>query len=185
MSTTLADNFETSFDGRWRLVNNTWGIEDQINGIDYTQTITLDPDDISSNVLFQWDFGRNPAGNILAYPSINLGYKPWDEDGSRFMVTRVGDLRELDVAAQGRISGQTSNCNVAYDLWLTDKPAGDFDDITTEVMIWLHQGGFTPAGEIVGTFKVDGEKAFIWIDTPAPGELSTGNMLRSRLKTPL
>lgn len=142
---TLTEDFATATFGRVTLTNNTWGVgtwgfDDWVNGVDYRQTVTYDPGAPLRNLRIEWSYGANPEGNILAYPSLTLGYKPWAEFGSKFLVGRIDELRELAIDAEVSIGGQTGGFNVSYDLWLTDTPAGTAESITAEVMVWTHPG---------------------------------------------
>jgi Glycosyl hydrolase family 12/RTX calcium-binding nonapeptide repeat (4 copies) len=150
MRQTLTADFEEVTIGRVKLSNNTWGVDtwgydEWVIGTDYRQTISYDPANLLRDVRMAWDYTGNTSGYILAYPEVIIGYEPWDEAGSKFMVDRVSDLRELTVTTDIDIGGDTNGFNVAYDLWLTDTPGGNASTITAEVMIWLHAGGFTPA----------------------------------------
>lgn len=147
MSITLTNDFAEVTLGPITLSNNTWGIDTWgfdhwVNGRDYTQSVTYTPGNLTQNLRFDWSY-TNPNGHILAYPELILGYKPWSQAGDRFLVGRVEALRELTVTTEIDIRGDTDGYNIAYDLWLTDKPAGGPDDISGEVMVWLHPGGFT------------------------------------------
>ncbi len=150
MPITLTADFAVASFGQLWLSNNTWGIDTWgfdhwVNGRDYRQTITYPPQTPGQNVRFDWSY-NNPGGNIIAYPEIILGYKPWDSAGDPFLVGQISTLRELTVSADIDLRGQTNGFNVAYDLWLTSKPKGDHTTITGEVMVWLHPGGFDLAG---------------------------------------
>jgi RTX calcium-binding nonapeptide repeat (4 copies)/Glycosyl hydrolase family 12 len=80
------------------------------------------------------------------------------------MVDQVSDLRELSFTTDIDIGGETTGFNVAYDLWFTDTPAGDPDSITSEMMIWLHKGGFTPAGAPVARYVGQDVSATVWFE---------------------
>ena len=43
--------------------------------------------------------------------------------------------------------------DVAFDIWLTSQPNGGASTITNEVMIWVHKGGLTAVGDLVGTYQ--------------------------------
>jgi Glycosyl hydrolase family 12/RTX calcium-binding nonapeptide repeat (4 copies) len=168
MRLTLADDFEQVTYGRVTLLNNTWGVytwghTDWVNGVDYAQSITYDPATPLRDVRMQWDYSARPDGNVLGYPEVFIGYKPWNE-GSTFMVDQVSDLRELTLTTDIDIGGDTTGFNVAYDLWFTDTPAGGPDSITAELMVWLHKGGFTPAGTPIGRYVGPDVSATIWYE---------------------
>lgn len=148
-------------DGDFTLVNNPWNNGSLDNGTDYTQSVTFNTVDVTRNVLFKWNWPD--VGNVVAYPEIIAGYKPWGKDGSDSLVTRLDRLRTLDVTVDYDIAGDTRDFNVAFDIWLSDKPLAGPQRITTEVMIWTHDGGLTPAGEKVGSYRDGDFRAEIWV----------------------
>lgn len=148
-------------DGDFTLVNNPWNQGKLENGLDYTQSIAFDTDDITSNVLFKWNWPD--VGHVVAYPEIIVGYKPWGREGSDTLVTRLDQLSQLDVTVDYDISGNTDDFNVAFDIWLSDKALAGNKHITTELMIWTHDGGLRPAGEKVGIYEDGDFRAQIWV----------------------
>jgi Ca2+-binding RTX toxin-like protein len=174
MRSTLSGNFQEVTQGVFRLNNNTWGVGDRINGTDFTQTISYDPADLTRDVQMDWAHDDNPDGNILAYPEIAFGFKPWSQDGPDFMVTKVSDLRELEITTDIDISGQTGGFNVAYDLWLTGTPKGGAGDITTEVMVWTHKGDFGAGDKSVATYTTADYTAQVYTtDGFTSGDIAT------------
>ncbi len=168
MRKTLSGDFEQVTYDRVTLLNNTWGVytwghTDWVKGVDYAQSINYDPATPLRDVRMTWDYSAKPDGNVLGYPEVFVGYKPWNE-GSTFMVDQVSDLRELTFTSNIDIRGQTNGFNVAYDLWFTDTPAGGPETITSEMMVWLHQGSFTPAGVPVSRYVGDDVSATIWFE---------------------
>ena len=158
---TLRQDWADVASGRYQLVNNVWNKGDLVNGEDYTQSISYGTKSLTDNVTFKWNWPD--VGQIVSYPEIIVGYKPWDEAGSRAFMARIEDIQTFKVAVDYDISGQVSKFNVAFDLWLTDRKAGSAEDITTELMIWTHDGGLTPAGEKVGIYRHGTFKAEIWV----------------------
>lgn len=148
-------------DGDFSLVNNPWNSGKLENGEDYTQSVTFDTDDITRDVLFKWNWPD--VGHVVAYPEVIVGYKPWGQDGTDTLVTRLDRLEKLDVTIDYDISGDTDDFNIAFDLWLSDKPLAGANHITTELMIWTHDGGLNPAGDKIGFYKDGDFRAQIWV----------------------
>jgi hypothetical protein len=166
MARVLTEDFAEVTLGPITLSNNTWGVDTWgfghwVNGNEYLQTLRYIPGDLTHRVSVNWSYD-NPGGNILAYPELILGYKPWSAAGDDFLVGRVSTLRELMLTTDIDIRGQTDGFNIAYDLWLTDTPKGDHRAITAEVMVWLHPGGFTAAGAAQATLKTAGFSASVY-----------------------
>jgi hypothetical protein len=158
---TLTKDWDSYTIGDFRLENNTWGQRDLINGVDFTQQVTFNSDDITSGVTFSWNWGPD-QGRMLAYPEIIVGFKPWNpKQGTDIINAAVSDIKTFDISQEIEISGDTDTFNVSYDLWLTDEPLGGETSITTEIMVWSHRGGlgrYEQNGKI-GTYKHDGYEA--------------------------
>lgn len=157
----LSKDWATYTDGDFSLVNNPWNNGKLKNGPNYTQSVTFDTDDITRNVLFKWDWPD--VGHVVAYPEVIVGYKPWGKEGSDTLVTRLDQLDRLDVTVDYDISGDKQDFNVAFDIWLSDKALAGNKHITTELMIWTHDGGLSPAGHKVGTYRDGDFRAEIWV----------------------
>lgn len=166
MPITLTEDFAEVTLGPLTISNNTWGVDTWgfshwVNGRDYRQSMTYTPGNLAQGLKFDWSY-TNPGGNILAYPEIILGYKPWSLAGDDFLVGQIDSLRDLRTTTSIDIRGQTDGFNIAYDLWLTDQPKGDYHSITAEVMVWLHPGGFTAAGEPSARISTDSFQASVY-----------------------
>jgi hypothetical protein len=157
----LKKDWASYTDGDFTLVNNPWNQGKLKNGPDYTQSVTFDTDDPTRDVLFKWDWPD--VGHVVAYPEIIVGFKPWGQEGSDSLVTRLDKLSQLDVTIDYDISGNTRDSNVAFDIWLSDKALAGNKHITTELMIWTHDGGLRPAGEKVGFYRDGDFRAQIWV----------------------
>jgi hypothetical protein len=158
----LRDDWDDHTHGNYRIVNNVWNKGALVNGEDYTQSIRFNPADLSRNVVFRWDWPD--VGDVIAYPEIIVGYKPWDRDaGTQNLTARIATIETFKVAVDYDISGQRSEFNVAFDLWLTNKPHAGPGTISTELMIWTHDGRLTPAGDKVGIYQHGDFRAEIWV----------------------
>ena len=172
MRSVLSENNQTATDGTYTLVNNTWNTGTLVNGTDFTQTVTYDAADLTHGTRFEWHYGTDDS-KILAYPSVMLGYSPWGVGTSTAVETRISALRDFDLTYDVRISGQTGHFNVAYDLWLCDRPQATPDDITTEVMVWVHSGDFAQPDPASASWTSDGFTAKVYVIdgfSAAPGQ---------------
>lgn len=160
----LTEDWADFTKGAYPAVNNPWGKGGLVNGQDYTQSITVETTTFPDDTLLTWDWGDRFNSSIYAYPEVIFGYKAWDPgEGTLAYSSRVGALKSLEAKFDLGISGKTQNFNVAIETWLTDVRGGGSDAITTEVMIWLHNGSLTPAGEKVGRFVSPTYKADIYV----------------------
>gem|GEM_PF-6864343 len=161
-----ADFAETTL-GPLVLSNNIWGVDTWgfagwVNGVDYYQRITYHPGDLAHDIRVSWSYA-NPGGNILAYPALVLGYKPWSQEGDPFLIGQVAGLRELAFTTDIDIRGQTGGFNIAYDLWLTNRPSGGPASLTAEIMVWLHPGDLTAAGTVQARMVTDDFSASVYV----------------------
>ena len=109
--------------------NNPWNKQTQVNGVDYTNTITFDLLTFPNNITFAWSWPSYDAGWVQAYPEIK--YIPKDS-------LEIQLLRRLEILPASRQTilsaylATRKTSNVARDLWLSG-PNG-----TDEVMVWVH-----------------------------------------------
>lgn len=80
--------------------NNPWNAGSQVNGVDYTNTITLDPATFPNGVNFSWSWplADYNGGTVQAYPEIS--YTPAGNP-------TIGDLANLSTTYSFNISGET------------------------------------------------------------------------------
>ncbi len=140
------------------LQNNTWGRGDLVPGRDYAQTVAYG-DSLSDGVRMDWSWPADAPG-IRAYPQILAGRKPWGPDaGGDLLPLRVSEAEGLTARFDLDWGGETGGFNVAFDLWITDRPDGGPASIRAEIMVWLKHGDFSPAGKEVGRAVVLGQDA--------------------------
>jgi hypothetical protein len=114
---------------------NPWNAGRLINGVDYTNTMTVNPAKAPAGVVFSWSWpmaGSGSWGEVKAYPEIN--YFPHDASGNS-TYAQVGNFTSLTSNYSVGISGDTGDFNVSFDLFLTDKPNGRN---LHEIMVWVH-----------------------------------------------
>jgi Ca2+-binding RTX toxin-like protein len=158
----LSHDWEEYGSGPYRAVDNVWGKDGLKNGVDYTQSVSLDTVTFPEGVKLEWSWPDVFKPAIYAYPEVIFGYKPWDPGvGLKDFIAPVNDLKAFTADFDLTISG-SNQFDVAFDVWLTDRRAGGPSSITTEVMIWLHSGRLTPAGHSVASYHGDGYSASIW-----------------------
>ncbi|MCV3764245.1 GH12 family glycosyl hydrolase domain-containing protein [Rhizobium sp. TRM95796] len=138
----LARDWDAYRLGDREVSNNVWNKGDLQSGVDYRQTVTYDPSDLSRDITFAWNWPSS-SDDVLAYPELIVGYKPWDASLTPAqrpdsLSSRISDVKNFVLSHDITIDGQPRNFNVAYDLWLTDKELGGSQTITTELMVWAH-----------------------------------------------
>jgi hypothetical protein len=157
-SVAISNNNEYFLQDDICVLNNVWNRQQLVNGVDFTQQCTFDPDNMTQ-FTFNWDWGAD-TDTVRSYPEIVVGYKPWDQRGADVISAKVSDIKTFEIGADVDISGNTMGFNVSYDLWLTSEALGDKNTINTEVMVWTHKGDWANEGaEVAGTY-VDGDLTF-------------------------
>lgn len=144
----------------WIVFNNTWGSTDFTYGKDYKMTATYDANAMTTGTTFTWDYGapRYDYTKVLGYPSVMFGFDTfgnagYTSDRSMTLPVQINKLDALTSKFDVNWGGEKAGYDVAYDIWLTNKPNGIWSDITNEVMIWLHKGDMGIWGNLVGTYS--------------------------------
>ena len=155
-------------------INNVANKGSLKNGIDYTQTITVDTNTFPSNTRLSWSWPDTFNPMTFAYPEVVVGYKPWDNFGPTNYTSQINAIQDFKIDYNLTLGGQTDNYNVAFTMWLTDEANGQRDDITHEVMVWVHDGNMNPAGTKVGFYDGPTFDADIWVH-PSHGDTAGGS----------
>lgn len=160
----------------WYAINNAWNAGNLSYGTDYTNSVSYTYKDLSQGTTFNWDFpkvglAQAAAGNVLAYPDLLFGASPFaggtnPGDKAQVFPVQLSKLTSLKADFDVGYSGDTGGFNVAFDIWLTNKPGGDASTVTNEIMVWLHKGDFEAFGDKIGTYQ-DGD--FVGTIYRAPG----------------
>lgn len=144
----------------WIVFNNTWGSGDFTYGKDYTLTTQYDVDHLTTGTTFTWNYGdaRYNYTKVLGYPSVMYGSDTFNNAGgvsdpAKALPVQVADLDKFSSTYDVSWGGDAKGYDVSYDIWLTNKPNGDWSNITNEVMIWLHKGEMSTYGDLVGTYS--------------------------------
>jgi hypothetical protein len=151
----ISGNFERFLLDDFWISNNVWNRKNLVNGQDFTQSISFDPENLAQGITFNWDWGPD-ASRMLAFPEVIIGYKAWDKAGSTDFVSQIDQIETFDVSLDVTLKGDTDLYNVAYEIWTTDKPLGDQASITSEVMVWTHGADLGDHTSIVGQYKQGG-----------------------------
>ena len=183
----------------WYVLNNVWNPGTLKYGSDYTVSSTSDPTNPTSGTTFNWSFPvvTDAFQTIRAYPELIFGPAPMagaakaTDIGGVFPL-QVGSLTKLTADYSVAYKGNTDGFDVSFDIWLTNKAGGDKSTITNEVMVWLHKGGVTPFGDVVGTYTAGDQTAKIYMskgdwtytaivfDTDRPvGQIDIADMLKT------
>lgn len=128
----------------WQTYPNPWGVGSLVDGVDYTDTITLNPATFPNGVQFNWSF---PAASltyafVYAFPLIKYG----EGVPGGPAPTQAADFTALDANYSLTIGGETAAFDVAFELWFSNASGTNVD----EVMIQLHTLGAAFGGGLPG-----------------------------------
>jgi hypothetical protein len=147
-----------SFDlNGWYIENNVW--DTSIAGLGYTVTGTYNPSNLTSALTYSWNFGALPADGyywVHAFPDIGFGQDAWTKTTTAYakpFPLSIANLSTYKVNYDVNFGGTTDGYNVAFEMYLTSSAQGGANTITNEVMVWIHTGGWKPAGSPVGSFS--------------------------------
>lgn len=98
---------------------------------------------------------------VLAYPSVIYGRKPWDNPAEHLEVSdllplplRLSELPRITLYAEYTVREGT-RYNIAYDLWLVREPSGSgAGPGDVEVMVWLSWRDCSPAGYLAKVVEI-------------------------------
>lgn len=168
---TLSGNDDRFAANGWLASSNVWNPGRYRNGREFTQTITTKDATFPSGTSISWNWPYDSRKALAydnypvrAYPELTYGTSPWGDAPSTTvnLPARIGDVRNLDIGYNFGIAGDPRLYNVAFSLWISDDPSKGLAGVTDEVMVWVHSGYFTPAGEQVATLTDKTGTATLW-----------------------
>ncbi|MBP2296482.1 GH12 family glycosyl hydrolase domain-containing protein [Azospirillum rugosum] len=183
---TLSGNYDRFAANSWAVNANVWNPGRYQNGRDFTQTITIPDATIPNTTIpgattqatafpsgttlswnWPYDSGRALTYNnypVRAYPELTYGASPWGNAPSTTvnLPARIGDVGNLDIGYNFGIAGDPRLYNVAFSLWISDDPSKGLAGVTDEVMVWVHSGYFSPAGQQVAKLTDQTGPATLW-----------------------
>ena len=129
----LTENWSKRSSGPWLAYNNVWGHGSLVNGVDFTQTITIDEATFPDGTVLSWSWPS--AYKYYAYPEIIYGSAPGliNPDGPQSAQT--ADFTSLSTSYSITLSGNTNNYDVIFDLWFTPTKNGAQDTADYELMV--------------------------------------------------
>lgn len=180
--TTLSGNYDTFNANAWVASSNVWNPGRYQNGRDFAQTIKVQdasfPDGTSISWSWPYDSGRALTyANypVRAYPELTYGTSPWSKTPSTNvdLPARISDVKNLDIKYDFGITGDPRLYNVAFSLWVSDDPSKGLAAVKDEVMVWLHTGYFSPAGQPVAKLTDQNVAATLWSKKDFSGGVGT------------
>ncbi|WP_448207597.1 GH12 family glycosyl hydrolase domain-containing protein [Azospirillum sp. sgz302134] len=160
--TTLSKNTDSFKSHGWVASSNVWNPGAYKNGKDFTQKIAIKDATFpnGTQITWSWPYDRHRALTydnfpVRAYPELTYGVNPWSSAPSTTatLPARISSIKNLDIAYDFGITGDKNLYNVAFSLWISHDPAKGLQGVTDEVMVWVHNGYFTPAGHQIAKLQ--------------------------------
>lgn len=146
--------------------NNIWGISrDPVNG--FSQCMIVG----DSEVIFRWKNFEHGQGKVKSFPHITSG---WDWNGlytdQSIFPLNLDDALGL-VASYNVITTGSGTYNTAFDVWMsrTRLPGRPRQDLTHEVMIWIHRNNWNIPRKRSGVVRIDGRLFDLYNDPTTYG----------------
>jgi xyloglucan-specific endo-beta-1,4-glucanase len=148
--------------GRYLLLNNLWGARLGAG----EQCLWAEPAAADGRVI-AWSTGWRWTGDsrsVKSYAAAVMGWHFGLATPSCELPLRLSDIAAAASEWQYRLAEEIAGpLNVAYDIWLASTPDPQPEEVTDEIMIWLHRGGgATPIGAPQTTVSVDGAEWELW-----------------------
>ena len=146
----------------WILNDDVWNPGSLVYGQDYTISTTYNPSDLQQGTQFDWSFPDATSSIPLAFPNIKYGVDPLSSgtSGPQTNATfpiQISQLSTFSVNYNVSISGDTKGFAVGLELWITSQPNGGNQSITNQVMVWVHEGAFSPQGQLISSYTDPGD----------------------------
>ena len=150
---------QTTVDDRYRIFNNGWNAN--ASGGPHRQKIFVKQS--NGKPIFGWVWKWWGGGtDVASYPEIQVGHSPWvgevaPNSGFPFRVGSKKLVVDFDVSMQA-----SGSYDLAFEFWAVSSPAVTKVGITHEVMIWLAENRLGPAGNLVATATIGGNRFRIY-----------------------
>lgn len=120
------------------------------------------PASASNPWLFTWEL-PDVHSEVIAYPEVVVGQKPWDGAATSPAVTPLNSA-EIDLSYAYSIDA-TGTYSASLSTWVLDQPESSQENITAEIMIWVENSGQVPGGELIASgVSLDGGTWDLWAD---------------------
>jgi len=170
VTTISADWAIYSNSGPYWAYNSPWNKGSLVNGVDFTQSITVDTSNFPNGTIINWSWPQTINWSDYAYPCIIFGsdwggYTPPGTSGEP-APTQLGNFANLSATYNVTLSGVTGIIDdVMFDLWLTPLPNGSGGD---EVIFGIYEGAINTATPTY-TYNDAGFSANIYVTVHSDG----------------
>jgi len=120
--------------------NSTWNQNGLLNGRDFTQTITMEPEHFPGGTVIKWSWPDTPApANVYSYPMLVYGtYAGLRAPITNVAAKQINDIDTLRLSHNLSIDGNTGQFAVMYDGYLSKVPVPGTDSSNSIFEIEVH-----------------------------------------------
>ena len=139
---TITSNTDGYTNTTWQYIadNGVYNVGNMVNGKNFTVSLTLDPATFPNGVNFSWSFPVQSYWNWVVQAMPNVKYFLHDASGNPTF-TQLANLN-LTANYTVQISGNTTQTNVAFDMFLYSSPKYGTPVAEVEVMVHSPWTGF-------------------------------------------
>lgn len=112
--------------------------------------------------VFDWELPTDHA-DIIAYPSVVIGQRPWDEAPTNPVSTQLS-AAAVDISYAYTVDA-TGTYSASTSTWILNQPESAEENIVAEVMIWVENTDQIPGGALVSSgLTINGAVWDLWAD---------------------
>ena len=140
---TITSNTDGYTNSTWQYIadNGAYNIGNMVNGTNFAVSLTLDPATFPNGVDFSWSFPVQSYWNWVVQAMPNVKYNAHDASGNQTF-TQLANFTNLTANYAVQISGNTTQTDVAFDLYFYASPAYGTPVAEVEVLVHSPWTGF-------------------------------------------
>ena len=140
---TITSNTDGYSNSTWQYIadNGVYNVGNMVNGTNFTVSLTLDPATFPNGVNFSWSFPVQSYWNWDVQAMPNVKYFAHDASGNPTF-TQLANFTNLTANYAVQISGNTTQTDVAFDLFFYSSPAYGTPVAEVEVLVHSPWTGF-------------------------------------------
>lgn len=127
----------------WWTNNSVWNAGSLVNGTDFTQSITVQPNTFPNNTKFTWSWPATPpaSGTVYSFPELVLGTEGGSAPLTSITSAQINNIDVMSINHDIGISGSVADFDVKYLVYVGDIQGADTTPIF-QFDIYLHTPSF-------------------------------------------
>ncbi len=118
------DTYNYQNGGPFWAMNSTWNNSGLTNGVDYTQTISMNTGTFPNGTAIAWSWPNTPAsGNVYSYPAVFYGtYQAWPSPAISIPAKQINNISALQLSFNLTLGGSLQKYDAIFDMYLKSTP---------------------------------------------------------------